>query len=63
MEKRRWLGRQVWIVGADGKRHSGTLWWEYEQTVLIREDGLVGLQVLPKDTEGVRWGFSDAADS
>jgi hypothetical protein len=63
MEKRRWLGRQVWIVGADGTRRSGTLWWDYGETVLIRQDGLVGLHVFAKETEGLRWGFAETADS
>lgn len=63
MEKRRWIGRRVWIAGADGNRRSGTLWWESGETVLMREDGRVGLQVLPKDAEGVRWGFGTAESS
>ena len=60
--KRRWLGLRVWIADADGKRQYGTLWWEDEASVLIREDGVVGLQVLPKAAEGVRWGFADDGD-
>jgi hypothetical protein len=61
--KRRWLGLRVWIVDADGKRHNGTLWWEHEDTVLIRVDGLVGLQTLPKVAEGVRWGFAGSREA
>jgi len=57
--KRRWLGLRVWVVDANGRRHNGTLWWEDESTVLIRQDGVVGLQVLPKAAEGTRWGFAD----
>ena len=60
--KRRWLGRRVWLVDPDGKRHNGTLWWEDETSVLIREDGLVGLQTLPKAAEGTRWGLADDND-
>jgi hypothetical protein len=60
--KRRWLGLRVWIADAEGKRRTGTLWWEDEASVLIREDGVVGLQVLPKASEGVRWGFADRID-
>ena len=36
--KRRWIGRRVWVAVGDGKR-PGTLWWDDEATVLIREDG------------------------
>ena len=52
--KRRWLGRRVWIADADGERHNGALWWDYETTVVIREDGMVVLHVLPKAAEGTR---------
>jgi hypothetical protein len=55
--KRRWRGLRVWIADADGKRHIGTLWWEDGSSVLVRQDGVVGLQVLPKAAEGVRWRF------
>lgn len=57
--KRRWLGVRVWVVDESGKRHNGTLWWEDESSVLIRQDGTVGLQVLPKAVQGTRWGFAD----
>ena len=60
--KRRSLRGRVWVADADGKRHNGTLWWEGESTVFIREDGVVGLQVLPKAAEGTRWGFADEID-
>lgn len=60
--KRRWLGLRVWIAHADGQRQNGTLWWEDEASVLIREDGVVGLQALPKAAEGVRWGLADRID-
>ena len=55
--KRRWLGLRVWVADPDGERHSGTLWWEDETSVLIREDGVVGLQVMEKAAQGVRWGL------
>ena len=55
--KRRWLGVKVWVAELDGKRHTGTLWWEDETSVQIREDGTVGLRLLPKAAEGTRWGF------
>jgi hypothetical protein len=61
--KRRWLGRRVWVLDRDAKRRSGTVWWEDESDVLIREDGLVGLYTLPKPAEGIRWGFADHTDS
>jgi hypothetical protein len=57
--KRRWLGLRVWVVDANGRKHNGTLWWEDESNVLIRQDGVVGLQVLPKAAEGIRWGYAD----
>lgn len=57
--KRRWLGVRVWVVDEHGKKHNGTLWWEDESSVLIRQDGTVGLQVLPKAVQGTRWGFAD----
>ena len=61
--KRRWLGVRVWIADADGKRRNGTLWWEDESTVLVREDRVVGLQVLPKEAKGTRWGLADGTDT
>jgi len=61
--KRWWLGRRVWVVDADGNRHSGTLWCEGKASVQIREDGTVGLRVLPKAAEGTGWGFADGAPS
>jgi hypothetical protein len=57
--KRRWLGRRVWIVDPDGRRHNGTLWWEDESSVLVRQDGAIGLKTFPKSAEGRRWGFAD----
>ena len=60
--KRRWLALPVWVADADGRRHSGTLWWEDKSSVLIREDGVVGLQVLPKAPEGIRWGLAEDGD-
>ena len=57
--KRRWLGRRVWVADEDGQRHKGTLWFTDEASVQIREDGAVGLLVLPKTAEGTRWGFAD----
>lgn len=51
--KRRWRGLRVWLADADGKRHIG----EDGSSVLVRQDGVVGLQVLPKAAEGVRWRF------
>jgi hypothetical protein len=59
MDKRRWLGRRVWVAHIEGKRHYGTLWWEYEETVLIRQDGIVGLRVFLKASQGTHWGFAD----
>ena len=55
----RWLGVEVWVAELDGKRHTGTLWWEDESSVQIREDGTVGLRMLPKASEGTRWGFAE----
>jgi hypothetical protein len=46
--KRRWLGLRVWVTDADGKRHNGTLRWEDKSSVLIRQDGVVGLQVCSR---------------
>jgi hypothetical protein len=43
----------------EGKRHYGTPWWEYEETVLIRQDGVVGLRAFPKAPQGTHWGFAD----
>ena len=60
--KRRWVGLRVWIADAHGNRHNGTLWWEDEASVLIRQDGVVGLQVLPKAAEGIRWGLAEDGD-
>jgi hypothetical protein len=60
--KRRWLGRRVWVIDGDGKRHYGTAWWIDETTVLIREEGRTGLVALPKSEEGTRWGFMDGND-
>ena len=58
--KRRWLGRRVWVFdGPDGKRRKGTLWWEDDTAVLIREDGVVGLTAYPRDAEGTHWQFAD----
>ncbi len=57
--KRRWLGLRVWVADTDGKKRNGTLWWTDETSVLIRENGVVGLLVLPKVAEGVRWGVSE----
>lgn len=57
--KRRWLGLRVWIAEANGNRHNGTLWWVYETSVLIREDGRTGLVALPKSAEGSRWGIAE----
>ena len=58
--KRRWIGRRVWIAGEDGQKRNGTLWFEDETGgVFIREDGVVGLLVLPRMAEGTRWGFTD----
>jgi hypothetical protein len=58
--KRRWLGQRVWVADeTDGKKRNGTLWWTDETRVLIRQDGVVGLLVLPKGAEGVRWGFGN----
>ena len=60
--KRRWLGLRVWVTDADGKRHNGTLRREDKSSVLIRQDGVVGLQVLPKAAEGIRWGLAEDGD-
>jgi hypothetical protein len=60
--KRRWLGLAVWIADADGKRRNGVAWWEDESSILIRQHGVVGIQVLPRAAEGIRWGFADEAD-
>jgi hypothetical protein len=60
--KRRWRGLRVWVTDADGRRHNGTLWWEDESSVLIRQDGVVGLQVLTKAAEGIRWGLAEDGD-
>ena len=57
--RRRWLGLRVWVADANGKTHKGTLWWEEESSVLIRQDGVVGLHAHPKVAEGIRWGFPD----
>jgi len=59
--KRRWLGMRVWVTGPDGTRHNGTLWWQDETSVHIRQDGLVGLRVFPTAAEGTDWGFADRA--
>ena len=45
--KRHWLGLRVWIANTDGKKHNGTLWWIDETSVVIRENGVAGLLVLP----------------
>jgi hypothetical protein len=59
--KRRWLGLRVWVADeTDEKKRSGTLWWTDQTSVVIRLDGVVGLLVLPKVAEGVRWGFGDS---
>ena len=50
-------------VDADGTRRTGTLWWEDESTVQIREDGVVGLRVLPKAAEKTLWGFAEDNDN
>ena len=60
--KRRWLGLRVWVVDADGKTHNGTLWWDAETSVVIRQNGRRGLVTLPKAAEGVRWGVVDNDD-
>lgn len=60
--RRRWLGVRVWTADADGTRREGTLWFEDDQTVQIREDGRVGLRVLPKASEGTRWGLLQKPD-
>jgi hypothetical protein len=60
--KRRWVGLRVWVADADGKRRSGTLWWGDDTSALIREDGVLGLQVLPKAAQGTRWGFAENND-
>lgn len=60
--KRRWLGLRIWIADGDRKRQAGTIWWEDESTVLIREDGVVGLRAFPRAAEGTSWGFADNAD-
>ena len=57
--KRRWLGLRIWVVDADGNRGNGTLWWEDAFSILVRRDGVVGLQTLPKSAEGTRWGVVD----
>jgi hypothetical protein len=55
--KRQWLGRRVWVVDADAKTHNGTLWWDDETSVVIRQNGRVGLRTFPKAAEGTLWGF------
>ena len=57
--KRQWLGLRVWIANTHGKKHDGTLWWIDETSVVIRENGVAGLLVLPKTAEGSHWGFAD----
>ena len=57
--KRQWLGLRVWIANTHGKKHDGTLWWIDETSVVIRENGVAGLLVLPKTAEGSPWGFAD----
>ncbi len=60
--KRQWLGRRVWVADADGTTRKGTLWFTNDGTVLIREDGRVGLVTLPKEAEGTSWGFAEDSD-
>jgi len=56
--RRQWRGRRVWVADADGNnRRQGILRREDGASVLIRDDGMAGLRVLPKAAEGVRWGF------
>ena len=58
--KRHWHGLRVWVADeTDRRKRNGTLWWTDETSVLIRQDGVVGLLLLPKLAEGVRWGFGD----
>ena len=60
--KRQWLGRQVWVVDKNGKRHKGILWFAVDTDVLIRRDGRARLLTLPEETEGIRWGFAEDGD-
>jgi hypothetical protein len=53
------LGQRVWCL-RDGKRREGVLRWEDETHVLIKVDGLPGLAMLSKASEGERWGFVDS---
>ena len=51
-----WLGRRVWIVDVDGRRHHGTLWWNDGATVRVRID-TPELVLIPVAAQGERWGF------
>ena len=56
--KRYWRGERVWTLDADGTKRKGTLWWTDDTSVVIREDGRVGLVTLAKDAEGALWWFA-----
>jgi len=53
---RPWIGRRVWIVDIEGKRHHGTLWWNDGATVRVRIDA-PEFVLVPVAARGERWGF------
>ena len=55
-DERPWVGRRVWVVDIEGKRHHGTLWWNDGATVRVRIDA-PDLVLVPVAARGERWGF------
>ncbi len=55
-DERPWIGRRVWVVDVEGKRHHGTLWWNDGATVQVRID-TPELALVPVAARGERWGF------
>jgi hypothetical protein len=54
------IGDRVWVIPDCKNRSTGVLWWCDAESVLIREDGMLGLVLLPRTDEGDRWGFVQA---
>ena len=59
-DTRRWVGRRVWIMDMQGKRHHGTLWWIDGITVKVRID-TPSPELLAVAARGERWDFISRA--
>jgi hypothetical protein len=54
------VGDSVWVIPDCKNRSTAVPWWCDADSVLIRQDGMLGLVPLPRTDEGARWGFVQA---